>query len=533
MARTRRAAASSPVEVTAIRLPDGLEAGVVCDADGLAVIAGLGTVPGGPRCTGFTLAELEALLDPLQAAFGTVQVILHADLAPGDQKSDLTDAYDNLGYHRIPRSQSAWIVLRPAEGASASALAEQAAIALGRLPGRLRGQLADACLASELVAVISPPESDGIAYQITCWPLAGLSALQQALMIIPALSVTTTVTLRRTDGGQVRLSATTWIATGQRLGRHELDRAVAAAAARCGSCLVPLTGAHQASLVSLRRPGRQARPTGWFGRTAVGTLNASQASVIPIAGGGVGIGTADDGELVTIPLFTERGVRAAALGDAGLPKLLALRALGAGARVHVVTSNPAPWLTLRDEARLPADLMAIVHPGTPAPADSTRAAPWLIIDDTGTPAAAAVARPWQAYIAAPDTDAVTIAGLRGLDAIILHRSTPACRAAVIVAMELPVPVVQSLHGIPRDVIAIARPGTVRLVPLTPAATEQALLVRSMPAQEEREGSGWPGSPLAPEPDPPIWSGSDSLLVPELTGAVSIGAYNGGPRRADA
>jgi hypothetical protein len=196
----------------------------------------------------------------------------------------------------------------------------------------------------------------------------------------------------------------------------------------------------------------------------------------------------------------------------------------------VVTARPTAWLTLREEARLPAERMAIVHPRTPPPADSTRTTPWMVIDDTGTPATTAVARPWQAFIAAPSSDGVTIAGLRGLDAIILHRSTPACRAAVIVAMDLPVPVVRSLHGIPRDVIVIARPGTVELVPLTPDAAEQALLARSGPAKETPSGPTWPGSSLHPEPRPPIWRSNDCLLAPELTGTVSIGAYNSEPGR---
>src|SRR5580692_8698336 len=152
MARTPGAAASSPVEVTKVRLPDGSEGGVLRDADGFAVIGSLSTIPGGPPGTGLTLAALEALLDPRQAAFGTVQVILHADLTPGDQDSDLSAAYDNLGYHRVPRSQSAWMVLR----AGKCAQAEQAAVALTRLPYPVRAQLADADLARDLIATTTP-----------------------------------------------------------------------------------------------------------------------------------------------------------------------------------------------------------------------------------------------------------------------------------------------------------------------------------------------------------------------------------------
>jgi hypothetical protein len=271
-----------------------------------------------------------------------------------------------------------------------------------------------------------------------------------------------------------------------------------------------------------------------FRRASASSPSATAACAIPIASGDVVLGTTADGELTTVPLFTERGVRAAALGDARLPKLLALRALGAGARVQVVTARPSSWLTLRDEARLPAERMAVVHPGTPPPADSTPTAPWMIIDDTGTPAAAAVTCPWQAFVAAPGSDGVTIAGLRGLDAIILHRSTPACRAAVIVAMGLPAPVVRSLHGIPRDVVTIARPGTLEFVPLTLDAAEQALLDRSLRAREAPTDPAWPRPPLHAELGPPSWRSNDCLLAPELIGAAaSIGAYNGSAGREDA
>ncbi len=372
----------------------------------------------------------------------------------------------------------------------------------------MRAQLADADLARDLIAATTPA-SGSAAYQFTCWPPGGLAALHQALAVIPALSVTTTVTMARADNGQVSLSATTSMATGRRLSRQQLDQAVASAAAPFGSCLAP----------------RQSRVSGWFSRTGGSTLGAARTDVIPIASGGVVLGTAADGELLAVPLFTERGVRAAALGDARLPKLLALRALGTGARVRVVTSGPAAWLALRDEARLPGERMAVVGPGAPVPTDGTRTAPLMIIDDTGSPAAAAVARPWQAFVAAPDPDDVTIAALRGLDSIILHRSTPVCRAAAIVAMDLPTPVTRSLHGIPRDVIAVARPGTVGLAPLTTAAPEQALL--------GAPGPSWPGSPLLSELGSSICRSNDRLAAPELTGAVSVGSRNGGAAREDA
>jgi hypothetical protein len=94
----------------------------------------------------------------------------------------------------------------------------------------------------------------------------------------------------------------------------------------------------------------------------------------------------------------------------------------------------------------------------------------------------AAAGPWQAFVAVSSARAVPVGTLRGLDTVILHRSSPACRAAVVAALELPDSMARSLQGIPDDVVAIASPGLVRLVSLAPHPAERALLARS----EQRE-----------------------------------------------
>jgi hypothetical protein len=207
---------------------------------------------------------------------------------------------------------------------------------------------------------------------------------------------------------------------------------------------------------------------------------SGSAPAIPSASGGVALGTAADGEPVVVPFFSaRRGTRFAVIGDPGLPKLIAVRALDAGARVQVVTTVPGDWFRLRGRARLSAERLAVVDPGAPPP-DGTRAEPWMIMDDTSfsvgdDTGAPMVANPWQAFVAISSARSVTVAALRGLDAIVLYRSTPACRAAVIAALRLPDSAVRSLHGIPPDVVAVASAGMVRLVPLRPDESECALL----------------------------------------------------------
>ncbi len=198
----------------------------------------------------------------------------------------------------------------------------------------------------------------------------------------------------------------------------------------------------------------------------------------PVSAGtsGVVLGTEPGGEPVIVPFFTAtRGTRCAVIGDPALPKLVALRALDAGARVQVVTSMPGDWYRLRSRAGLSAERLAVAAPGA-APPCGTRAEPWMIMDDTGAAPAGstAVRNPWQPYVAVSGARAISVAALRGLDVIVLYRSTPACRAAVVAALRMPDHAVGSLHGIPNGVAAVATAGMVRLVPLRPDPPECAL-----------------------------------------------------------
>src|ERR1700722_10166880 len=76
---------------------------------------------------------------------------------------------------------------------------------------------------------------------------------------------------------------------------------------------------------------------------------------------GIVLGTATGGQSVAVPFFTAAGAtQAAIIGDPALARLVALRALGAGARLRIVASQPATWLRLRDGAGLPPHRMTIV-----------------------------------------------------------------------------------------------------------------------------------------------------------------------------
>ncbi len=241
-------------------------------------------------------------------------------------------------------------------------------------------------------------------------------------------------------------------------------------------------------------------------------VSPGSAPAIPVADGGVILGTAPGGEPVRVPFFTETGgTRCAMIGDQSIAKLMAKRALDAGARVQVVTSEPDEWFRLRGHAGLPPERLTVVDPGTAPPPDGTRRSPWIVMDDTGIltgdgPGIPPVSNPWQAFWAVSSARALAVAAVRGLDAIILYRSSPFCRAVAVAALRLPESAARSLTGIPRDVVAVASAGGVRLVPLKTDAAECALFT---------------------ELGLPIWPRPDCWPRPGLTPPVSFGAMGMG------
>jgi hypothetical protein len=214
------------------------------------------------------------------------------------------------------------------------------------------------------------------------------------------------------------------------------------------------------------------------------------------------LGTEAGGNPVAIRFFrAERATRMAVIGDPALPRLLAMRALTAGATVQVVTSQPEEWLKLRGSARPQTGRMAVVPVGT-LPSDAAQVAPLMVIHDTSAEPPP-LAGSCQSVLSVLGDEAVAADALRGLDAVFLYRSIPAWRAAVTAAMNLSMPAVRSLHGIPRDVVAVAWAGAVTLVQLTPDASVRALAQQPVHAQLLRPVSV--GRPSArQDSDPRLW-----------------------------
>lgn len=522
------ATASLPaLTVMPVRVRSGAEVGIVHGCDGFAVMVSVAPRRAGRPPQGLPIAALASLLDPHDNLVSAVQVVMHGDCAASDAGSQLAAAYRGLGYHRVPRSQSTWIALRHdpltsgyAVGAAGNPAELRASLSRA-LAGRglravdlvadlgLTGQVVAADAAREvlhrsllapepvrlddLLTQASPAHRWGswhsatrqhVTYWLKRWPPAGIGSLHHALATVPALSATTAVIMTRA-GGRMRLTATVRVAFEPGAGGSALSQAVAAAAASCGARLVCLNGDHAGGVVATLPVGcglgTAARWTGWHTEATTGSV----ATVLPVAAGGVVLGTDVGGKHVAVPLFTAAGgTRVAVIGDPVLPRLLALRALATGARLQVVTSKPGVWLRIRSLTELPAERMVVVRPGTQPPSDATGAAPWMVIDDTGSPAAAG-SSPWQAVVTVPG-EIRDAAMLSGLDAIVLRQVTPPGVAAVIAAMSLPASSAPALEQMPGTVVGLVVPGLVRFAALTPDQSERTVLadsLRSTPAAD--------------------------------------------------
>ena len=523
MRRTGQAAsAASSLTVIPVPLRGGAEAGVVHDGAGFAVVVALdprrpGRAGQGPDLTAGTLASLLELRDDVISA---VQVVVHDDLPVGDPGSRAAAAYRELGYQRVPRSRSAWIVLRheptaPGHAASGAvsgpelhaslvrALAGcglRAADLLGELGlnGRLLG--AEAARGTLDAGMVSPGVpgpgntadtgerplrwaswDDGtrghVTFWLRRWPSGGLRELHQALSGTPVLSSASAVAVSR-RGGRLALIATIRVTYRRDADLAAIKSAVAAAALSCGARMVAMDGDHLAGVAATLPAGRApAAACRWVGRHY-----GSPDMPLSVGVGGLALGSGADRKPVVVPFFRSEGTRAAVIGDPALPRMLALRALASGARVQVVTSMPSGWLRLQSSMRIPKEQMSIVRSGTQPPRDGNRMSPWMIIDETGSPVAGS--RPWQAAVAVLDEVRTGAASLSGLDAVLLRGITAPQASALVAAMGLPAPETGALTGLSGDAVGVATSGSVSFPLFVLTGSETAALSASLRGGEQ-------------------------------------------------
>src|SRR5260370_29696012 len=98
------------IDVCPARLRSGAAVGIAHDGSGFSVIVAIAGKLCGRPAIDLPVAALAGLLDSQDAMVSAVQLVLHAELAAVGP-SVLATAYRNLGYSKVPRSQSAWLAL--------------------------------------------------------------------------------------------------------------------------------------------------------------------------------------------------------------------------------------------------------------------------------------------------------------------------------------------------------------------------------------------------------------------------------------
>jgi hypothetical protein len=199
---------------------------------------------------------------------------------------------------------------------------------------------------------------------------------------------------------------------------------------------------------------------------------------IPIGPAGIALGMEQPGAPALVRLFRPRPTTVGLFGPTKLARLLALRALGAGAQVCVRTPRPAPWTALHPLAPGETPWLTLLPPGSPLPAPGTGRLPWLLVDEgePGGTAAPYQPGPWQAVLTVqPPLGPTAVGSIRSYDLLVLHgvasQAVEPLRAATGIAERS----AKWLSRMPDDVVALIADGETRYVVMAASAAERAAL----------------------------------------------------------
>lgn len=196
---------------------------------------------------------------------------------------------------------------------------------------------------------------------------------------------------------------------------------------------------------------------------------------LPITPGGLVVGW-ERGEPVSLPVFRGRPTRLGLFAAAYVGRLLAFRALGAGARAMVATPRPAAWSGLARFA--PHQAVRWGPPGSATPPGGSELSPSLIIDDGGPrePVLRTDLGAWQTQVVLRALLSSVAAGqLRSLDAVAVQRVMPNEVPPLERAFDLPGQTAGWLTRLPDHVVGLVFPGGIRFVNLAPTTVERQLL----------------------------------------------------------
>jgi hypothetical protein len=226
-------------------------------------------------------------------------------------------------------------------------------------------------------------------------------------------------------------------------------------------------------------PEDEATPRGRTRRLRIGSHLASRAALAQLGrtgpAAGLLLGIDNQRRPVTVRLFRPEPTRVAVVAGTWAAQLLAFRAFAIGARVVVVSDHPQHWLSFGQHATGRSDRLLAVAPESIASGASARA-PTLIIDDRGqaTTAYSAPLGPWQTQVTVlGELDASGVPLLYGCDLAVLQRLASDEATLATRALRLPTRSLESLQGIPDDVLALVAEGAERYVDVAQTELERS------------------------------------------------------------
>jgi hypothetical protein len=206
---------------------------------------------------------------------------------------------------------------------------------------------------------------------------------------------------------------------------------------------------------------------------SLGRLTATAGSV------GVAIGRQHTGELAPIRVFRPEPTRVAAVGSAWLPRLIAFRCLGAGARVEITTAAPVRWADVAGIAGTPDRVLVGGAIGRPTAVASSSLQPLLLINDVGLGGGGTESVPiggWQTLLTAvPSLTPAAAPVVAEANVVVLQRLSAEEAEVCVSTLHLSADVETKLRQLHDDMLVVVVSGVPHFLWFATTPTEEQLL----------------------------------------------------------
>lgn len=219
-------------------------------------------------------------------------------------------------------------------------------------------------------------------------------------------------------------------------------------------------------------------PSGRMSRLHLGrhSIKRTTLATISVAPSGSGLVLGHDRQQVAVPirLFAPEPVRVALVGGVWAAQLIIFRAFSLGARVTVITSEPAAWIGFGERATGQYNRLTVLSDDQAVPAAGTAQQPVLAVYDLreNRPAAAPALGPWRSQLTIlRQLDRPGVPALQEAQLIMLQRLGGEEAALAATALRLPTHSGQFLQFMADDMLALVAEGTDRYLSLSQTRIE--------------------------------------------------------------